>query len=113
MSKENPTIEELKEKVKVLESERQYFMDLAQSRLEDWDKLNLDRLEAMKQEGLAKKRAEVYKTELAEMTTRNYNLICKFDDILTRWREVIKENEELRKRLEARENEEEVEDEEI
>ena len=110
MSKENPTIEELKERILVLESDRKYFMDLAQSRLETWDTLNLDRLEAMKKQGLAEKRAEVYKTELAEMTRRNYNLICKYDDLLTRWRDTIHENEELKKRLEVYEGEEEEEE---
>lgn len=110
MSKENPTIEELKERVLVLESDRKYFMDLAQSRLETWDKLNLDRLEAENKKGLAEKRAEVYKTELAEMTRRNYNLICKYDDLLTRWRSVMSENDELKKKLEVYESTEEEEE---
>ena len=109
MSKENPTVEELKIEVELLKSDKEYLNNLAQEYLERSDKFNLERLEAFKQKTLAEKRAEVYKAQLDEQTRCNYSLICKFNSFLEEWRAVRKENEELRAKLKAYEEEEENE----
>ena len=109
MSKENPTVEELKIEVELLKSDKEYLNNLAQEYLERSDKFNLERLEAFKQKAFAEKRAEVYKAQLDEQARRNYNLICKFDSFLEEWRAVRKENEELKTKLKAYEEEDENE----
>lgn len=110
MNKENMTVSELKTEIELLESDKSYLNNLAQEYLERSDKFNLERLEAFKQKAMAEKRAEVYKAELEEQARRNYNLICKFDNLLTEWRELKKENAELKEKLKAYEEEEEDEE---
>lgn len=110
MNKENMTVSELKTEIELLESDKSYLNNLAQEYLERSDKFNLEKLEAYKQKAMAEKRAEVYKAELEEQARRNYNLICKFDNLLTEWRELKKENAELKERLKAYEEEEDEED---
>ena len=109
MNKENMTVSELKTEIELLESDKSYLNNLAQEYLERSDKFNLEKLEAYRQKAMAEKRAEVYKAELEEQTRRNYNLICKFDNLLTEWRELKKENAELKEKLKAYEEEEDEE----